>query len=561
MNEHCINPSTFPTDLQWLASVSADDCSKRRILERLEPRSFLVAETPYKANPHFALPFASMLQAFSNPENSHRSQRPFNQNSLLPTLSSISSDSYASTLHKHATQHFPESPNPLSIASSTRYASTPDHPISEPTKLHQRGVTDIPRSASNLPPLITRSSDSRTLSTSQLSVVPLLDPPSQSTNYQTSPQQSRLSSPTRSSRFSVLTGKSEGRAGKLTDWFKGESESISIGIVPSPTKEKGNPQENITGTSSDLHVPESRLQHSTAQVMAKPSMASRFSFFSSKTSLAKANSRSLPDELGDELLDIDVGAALFPNEPPNPFSPASFKNLQQQAEGLLSRLQTAYRERTIALREMTAEKETVAEESEGAVTRARHLKMQLDDMTTRFAEQDQAMMNLVEELAQEKQARREDEEVRKKTIRVVGDVISPSSGHSSLSRSNTVSDSGFESEDDSSADSVFSRRNGAQSPILSISSASTRSSPDAYRTHEFHVPASAAQPALLRLPQGQPVAKGTLVHSCTNCEGVRASEAWSVVSILKEENQGLKIRVGELEGALDGCLDVVGRLS
>ena len=398
------------------------------------------------------------------------------------------------------------------------------------------------------------------MSTSQLSVVPLLDPPSQSTNYQTSSQQSRQSSPTRSSRFSVLTGKSEGRAGKLADWFKGESESISIGLVPSPTKEKGNPLETITGTSSDLPVPESRLQHSTAQVMAKPSMASRFSFFSSKISLAKANSNSLPDELSDELLDMDVSAALFPNEPPNPFSPASFKNLQQQAEGLLSRLQTAYKERTIALREMTAEKETVAEESEGAVTRARHLKMQLDDMTTKFAEQDQAMMDLVEELAQEKQARREDEEVRKKTIRVVGDITSPSSGHSSLSRSNTVSDSGFESEDDSSADSVFSRRNGAQSPILSISSAST-SSPDAYRTHDFHVPASAAQPALLRLPQGQPAAKGTLVHSCTNCEGVRASEAWSVVSILKEENQGLKNRVGELEGALDGCLDVVGRLS
>ena len=500
-----------------------------------------------------------MLQALSNTDNSHCSQLIFDQNPLSQILSSIPGDPYIATLHKHATQHIPEPPDPLSIASSTRYASTPDHPIAEPTKLHQRNVTYIPRSTSNLPPLIIRSSDSRTLSTSQLSIVPLLDSPQQLNNYQPSPQQSRQSSPTRASKFSVLIGKSEGKAGKLTDWFKGESESISIGIVPSPKKEKYNPLEFITGTSSDIQVPDTRLQHSAAQVMAKPAMASRFSFFSSKTSLAK--SKPLPDELSDELLEKDVSAALFPNEPPNPFSPASFKNLQQQAEGLLSRLQTAYKERTIALHEMTAEKETIAEESEGAVTRARHLKMQLDDMTARFAEQDQAMMNLVEELAQEKQARREDEEVRKKTIRVVGDIASPSNGHRSLSRSNTVSDSGFESEDDSSADSVFSRRNGAQSPILSVSSASTRSSPDAYRTHEFHVPASAAQPALLRHPQGQPTAKGTLVHSCTNCEGVRASDAWSVVSILKEENQGLKCRIGELEGALDGCLDVVGRLS
>lgn len=323
-------------------------------------------------------------------------------------------------------------------------------------------------------------------------------------------------------------------------------------------KEKGDPLDTLAG-SSDIE-PSNLLQRlSSAQIMPKPAMASRFSFFSSKASLVK--STPLPDELSDELLDMDVSAALFPHEPPNPFSPASFKNLQQQAEGLLSRLQAAYKERTIALRDMIAEKETVAEESEGTDTRARHLKMQLDDMTAKFAEQDEAMMNLVDELAQEKQARREDEEARKRTIRVVEDVTPPSSGHRGLSRSNTISDSGFESEDDSSADSVFSRRNGAQSPTMSVSSASTANSPDAYRAQEFHVPASTARTACLRLPQGQPAAKGTPVHSCTNCEGVRASEAWNVVGILKEENEVLKHRVGELEGALDGCLDVVGRLS
>ena len=283
--------------------------------------------------------------------------------------------------------------------------------------------------------------------------------------------------------------------------------------------------------------------------MAKPAMASRFSFFSSKASLVRTKSQS--DQPKDELLEMDVSAALFPHEPANPFSPASFKNLQQQAESLLVRLQTAYRERTIALRDMTAEKETIVEESEGAVMRARHLKMQLDDMTAKFAEQDQAMMNLVDELAQEKQARREEEEARKKTIRIVRDFTPPSSGHPGLSRSNTVSDSGFESEDESCADSVFSRQNGAHSPILSVSSASTTSSPDIHRAHEFHSTASTAQIALRRL--GPPSSK--------NMDGARASEAWSVVNILKEENEELKHRVGELEGALDGCLDVVGRLS
>lgn len=389
-------------------------------------------------------------------------------------------------------------------------------------------------------------------------MIPQLDPSSQVDDFHRSPKQSRQSSPTRSNRFSILTGKSEEKAGKLADWFKGESEPISIGIIPSPTKDKGDPSDT-TAETSDIRATNLLQRLSTAQVMPKPAMASRFSFFSSKASLVRTT--PLPYELKDELLEMDVNAALFPNEPPNPFSPASFKNLQQQAEGLLSRLQTAYKERTVALRDMIAEKETIAEESEGADTRARHLKMQLDGMTAKFAEQDEAMMNLVDELAQEKQARRDDDEARKRTIRVVGDITSPSSGHRGLSRSNTVSDSGFESEDDSCASSVFSRRNGAQSPNMSVSSASTGHSSDLYRTQESHVPASTAQLALLRLPQGHAAAKGMPVHTCTNCEGVRASEAWSVVSILKEENEGLKCRVGELEGALDGCLDVVGRMN
>ena len=509
---------------------------------------------------HVALPFALMFKAFSKSEDLSGSHRPPNTKSLSQTFNKISCDPYAPTLHQHASQRILEPPDPVSIASTTRYTFTADHPILEPTKSHRHTTTEFTRSISDLPPLISRSPDSIALSASQLSTIPQLKPSSQLGSSQFSPQQSRQSSPTRSNRISVLTGKSEGKTEKLAEWFKGESEPISIGIIPSPTKEKGDPLDSIAH-SSDVPVTALRQQQSTAQIMARPVIASRFSFFSSKASLVKP--KPLPNDLNDELLELDVSTALFPNEPANPFSPASFKNLQQQAESLLSRLQTAYKERTIALRDMIAEKETIAEESEGAVTRARHLKMQLDDMTAKFAEQDQAMMNLVDELAQEKQARREEEEARKKTIRVVRDITPPSSGsrHPGLSRSNTVSDSGFESEDDSSVDSVFSRRNGAHSPIPSVSSASTASSPDTFlRTHEFPIAATTAQIARRRM--GEPAGKGAPVHSCTNCEGPRASsEAWSIVSILKDENEELKHRVGELEGALDGCLDVVGRLS
>lgn len=487
-----------------------------------------------------------MLEVVSNTGDSPRSHIQPKTASLSQISSNIASDLHASTLSQHASPNYVDPPDPVSIAISTPHAFRSDHPIAEPTKSHQRTVTGSDRSTSDL--LLTQSSDS----------LPQLKPYPQLDNFCNSPQQSRQSSPTRSNRFSILTGKSEEKAGKLAEWFKGESEPISIGIIPLSTKEKGDPLDAIAELS-DIRPTNLLQRFSTTQVVPKPAMASRFSFFSSKASLVKP--APLPDELSDELLDMDVSAALFPNEPANPFSPAAFKNLQQQAEGLLSRLQSAYKDRTVALRDMIAEKDTVAEESEGAETRARHLKMQLDGMTAKFAEQDEVMMNLVDELALEKQARREDEEVRKRTVRVVSDVTSQSSGHRGLSHSNTISDSGFESEDESSADSVFSRRNGAQSPTMSVSSASTANSPDAYRTQEFHVPSSTAQTARLRLPQGQVAAKGMPAHSCTNCEGVRASEAWNVVGILKEENEGLKHRVGELESALDGCLDVVGRLS
>ncbi|KAK3170094.1 hypothetical protein OEA41_009480 [Lepraria neglecta] len=300
-------------------------------------------------------------------------------------------------------------------------------------------------------------------------------------------------------------------------------------------------------------------------------MASRFSLFSSKASLTKPTTH-LPD-LDDELLDINVTKALFPAGPADPISPDAFENLQQQAEGLLSRLQTACRKRTLQLREMAAEKEALAEETEGAETRTRHLKMQLDDMSVKLAEQDEAMMNLVDELVQEKLARREEEEARKRTVRLVEHNSPPNTSHRRMSRANTVSDSGFESEDDSPAESVFSRRNGTHSPTMSMSSVSSTNSPDGYQLPDLRIPTSAPQAARLRVPTSQLATKGMPAayrpdlpeelsqSSCPNCQGVRASEAWSVLGVLKEENQCLKHRVCELVGALDGCLDVVSRLS
>ena len=282
-------------------------------------------------------------------------------------------------------------------------------------------------------------------------------------------------------------------------------------------------------------------------------MGSRFFFFNSKASLAESTPSN--SDQHDELADLDINAALFPVGSPDSFSPAAFKNLQQQAEGILSRLQHAYKERAATLRDMEAEKEALSEETQGAETRARHLKMQLDAMGEQLAEQDKAMMNMVDELAQEKLARREEEEIRKRSVRLVERDFTPSTAPRSRPRRSINSDSGFESEEDSSAESVFSRRDGTHSPTMSMSSVSTDNSPETLHSREIvHSPTQAAR---LRIP---PMATKPIQQPCTNCHGIRASDAWLVVSVLKEENQGLKERVGELEGALDGCLDVVGRL-
>lgn len=393
---------------------------------------------------------------------------------------------------------------------------------------------------------------------------------------QLSPEGSLQPSPTPSSRLSLFTedktsqAKGQEKVGKLADWFKGESEPVNIGIIPSPTKENADPLA-IPMVCSEVR-PTSLLQRkSTAQLPSKPAMASRFSFLNSKASLARSTPPSF--DFHDDLLDMDLMTRLSPKGIVDPSSSTTFKDLQQQAETLLLRLQIAYKERTMSLREMNAEKEALAEEAEGAETRARHLKIQLDDMSAKLSEQDEAMMNLVDELAQEKLARREEEEARKRTIRLVDRQQASRAGHKRTSCSSTISDSGFESEDDSSAESVFSRQNGTHSPTMSMSSISTTSSPDTYRTIDFQLPASTPQAARLRVPASQLIVKSqTTFHQhdiprestpskCPTCTGTRASEAWNVVSVLKEENSGLKQRVGELEGALDGCLDVVGRLS
>lgn len=470
-------------------------------------------------------------------------------------------------------------PTSVKPAALTQHEMLIGAPLTAPTKSHQRTLTEQIRSTQHLPPLVTQASESK-LGPHASYPIHTLDSPSRGfarlPEPQPSPQQTRVSSPTRARRLSVIKGdkytqgKPGEKVGKLADWFKGESEPISIGVLPSPTKEKSDPLDTMAPTSEIR--PTSFLQRSsTSQTTPKPTVASRFSFLASKVSLSKPTPSQY--DLGDELMDMDISTALNSTGTADPYSPAAFKNLQQRAEGLLSRLQAAYKERTISLRDMAAEKETLVEETQGAETRARHLKTQLDDMSAKLAEQDEAMMNLVDDLAREKLARQEEEEARKRSLKAVAPTTPPTSaGHSRFSLENTGSESSFDSEDDSSVESLFSRRDGTSSPTMSMSSVSTSNSPEANHAPDGQIPLSIPRAARTRLTTNHfhkgtsafcpnDIAEEPIQSTCTNCNGVQAPEAWSVVGSLKVENAELKGRVEDLESALDGCLDVVNRLS
>lgn len=366
-------------------------------------------------------------------------------------------------------------------------------------------------------------------------------------------------------------------ASKIADWFSGESVPITFALIPSPTKEKSDPVDAMPSTNSERTAHDEKVPATRAAL--KPPIVSRFSLFASKPDPSKAQIAA--SDLHDEWHDLDIKAALHPAGPSDLFSPSAFKNLQQNAEGLLLKLQTAYKQRSQALHDVIAEKEAQAEELEGAEMRTRLLKLQLDDMTAKLAEQDQAMMDLVDQLAKDKQARREAadtaRDIKPKTRPAVTTCNDQESRDENVqlterawkSRTSTASDLSIES-DGSCAESLFSRH-GASSPAMSMSSVSTMNSPEA---HPYQQPAQTSQrypklqetsalfpgSRLLGIKVKTPKANlsaCTPSVGCAKCKGSGDSEAWSLVGILKLENQGLKTRLGQLESTVDDCLDMV----
>ena len=347
-----------------------------------------------------------------------------------------------------------------------------------------------------------------------------------------------------------------------------------------------------------------------------------FGFFAPKSPAKSPQTVQIPVELNDdEFLTLDVTSALFPSGEPSaqdPFSPAAFKNLLMNAEGLLLKLQTAYKLRTLSLHEISAEKEAMAEELEEAETRAKCLKSQLDDMAHQMSMKDASIADLAAELAAEKQARAEEKLAREQSIALVkarAERHMKRGSNSNISIDTTGEDLGISGPDgrrrkrisgDSSslstdgesgsefeADSVFSRSRSPTFTMSSVSVAGTMDSTPEIMQASFArvVPNPGQNPGRPKMTQQRSTFQKILSgmgsaasevememdkerererdeyegigmgeEGCSNCRGKDASVAWDTVGLMRAENKGLKERVGNLEAAVEGALDLCNGL-
>jgi hypothetical protein len=378
--------------------------------------------------------------------------------------------------------------------------------------------------------------------------------------------------------MATLTGDREGSIrsvdrsrGGLSGWFSGTSAPIPLGIDEDATMEA---VDNITTmprpgklqkrpTMPQNESPPNNNNNRSSVVST--ASTSRFNFFSSR-SIPKT--QSLPADLDDELLNFDIPSALFPGGAPSdkdPFSPAAFKNLLQNAEGLLTKLQTAYKIRTLSLHEITAEKEAQAEELEEAETRAQCLKQQLEDLAKRVQDQDAAVAELVGQAAVEKAERREERDRMLQEIRALKEerLAEEDLGVDDANRRRSHLSTSSCSSDDESAESVFSRARST----TSISETSDPGTPSQTPTptkassrgmmvgkqERFGGPLSAKTKLQLVIDVNPELAE----EGCANCRGGEAGLAWDAVGLLRAENRGLKERVEGLEKAVEGVLDLV----
>jgi hypothetical protein len=249
------------------------------------------------------------------------------------------------------------------------------------------------------------------------------------------------------------------------------------------------------------------------------------------------------------------------------------------ATGLLHKFQDAYTQRTLEVRELRAEQAAQADEQSEAETKMQHLRMQLEGMAQKAAEQEEMMQALMAELAREKKLRMEQTHPVSGGSSISEDLGAEEDQRKKWRKSNGTSrsDTSFDTDDEGAEEgSLFSTRSRSPTIATVLSEAGAADAPTAPAQAPLVTSKAAslvASPRTPRPPQSQMTAfqklfKGLSVESpkdseaagpdsCRNCQGQDVGVAWDTVSLLKDENKGLKQRVGDLEGALEDALDVV----
>lgn len=359
--------------------------------------------------------------------------------------------------------------------------------------------------------------------------------------------------------------------------FQGESAPVRLGILSSPAKEK-DPTSGICTPSTQSRPSSPSKKMAVPSPFKNITYSNPFSFFAAKS--PKEQVANMPEPADDEYLNLDINATLFRFDTSNLSPEEALIQFQRNAQNLVQQLQSAYKTRTFALHQALAEKVEQKEELEETQSRLQIIKSQLDGMAAKAMDQDKEMKALAEDLRIERQQRRHEEETRRRNAMLdrndeltdtVGTSCNSARRHTKKSSGASVSgDSGFESADESIAESIFSKRTAdtaSTRPASVFSTFDTVQSPvtpASYqpwptKAHPAPPPRATAYDRMLKGISAASSSLGNLtVSKCPNCHGAPLPDPGHVATILQEENRALKSRITELEDAVEECIGLIG---